>query len=205
MKMKTISIVDYGAGNLKSVQNAFGFLGMRTELISGARGIRKAEMLVFPGVGNFGEAMKRLRRKGIDSAIKQFIASGKPFLGICLGMQLLFEESEESAGVKGMGVFKGKVKRFPRGIVKVPQVGWNRLSAKGNSRLLNGAGGEMVYFINSYFAEPEDIGVVSAVSEYGGAFCSAVEEGDVFAVQFHPEKSGEAGLQILRNFAEMKP
>lgn len=205
MEMKTISIVDYGAGNLKSVQNAFGFLGMRAELASGAKEIREAEMLVFPGVGAFGEAMLRLRGRGIDGAIKEFIALGKPFLGICLGMQLLFEESEESTGVKGLGVFKGKVRRFRCKGLKVPQIGWNGINVRGKSKLLKGTEGEMVYFVNSYYAEPEDSEIVAATTNYGAYFCSAAERGNIFGVQFHPEKSGGAGLKILRNFAEMGP
>lgn len=204
MEMKTISIVDYGAGNLKSVQNAFGFLGVRAELVSGAKGIEQAEKLVFPGVGNFGEAMARLQRNGMDCAIREFIASGKPFLGICLGMQLLFEESGESAGTEGLGAFKGKVRRFAGKGIKVPQVGWNSIRVSGKSKLLRGQGGRMVYFINSYYTEPADCKIVAATTEYGKRFCSAIEKGNVFGVQFHPEKSGEAGLRILRNFAEAK-
>ncbi|MDW8104763.1 MAG: imidazole glycerol phosphate synthase subunit HisH [Armatimonadota bacterium] len=207
-----IAIVDYGMGNLRSVQKALQKLGFEAEVTSDAETIRQAEKLVLPGVGAFGAAMENLRRAGLDVAIRRFIESGKPFLGICLGLQLLFEASEETWRgelERGLGILRGKVVRFPEGMVdpqdrplKIPHIGWNALHFTRPDTLFDGVEeGAHVYFVHSYFPAPEKEEVVTAVSDYGVHFCCAVQWENVRAVQFHPEKSGEVGLRILRNFA----
>lgn len=196
-----IGIIDYGLGNVKSMQNALNKIGVENELVSDASGLRKCDKIVFPGVGSFGAAVQKLKAKGLFEELKKKVGE-KPFLGVCLGMQLLFEESEESEGVNGFGFFKGKCVKFSSG--KVPQIGWNELKVLQNSKLFEGMnGGEFVYFVNSYFAVPMDEKIVSCVSEYGEYFVASVEKRNVFGLQFHPEKSGEVGLKILRNFAEL--
>lgn len=202
-RKKTIAVVDAGFGNLASVGNAFSRIGWKTAIVSDAAGVENAEKLVLPGVGGFGSAIQVLKAKRLDSAIREFIFSGRPFLGICVGMQLLFEESEESPGEAGLCLFKGKVKKFSG--VKTPQIGWNKLDLKKRSKLLEGVkDGAFVFFANSYYAEPLQTKFVAAVSEYCQRFCSAIETENTFATQFHPEKSGAIGLRILKNFAEVK-
>ncbi len=208
-----IAIVDYGMGNLRSVQKALQKLGFDAEITADADEVRRADKLILPGVGAFGAAMENLRRAGLDMAIRQFIESGKPFLGICLGLQLLFDFSEESWGAEreqGLGILRGKVVRFPEGLtdpqgkpMKVPHIGWNALHFTRRDDLFEGVEeGAHVYFVHSYFPVPEQDEVVTAVSDYGVTFCCAVRRENVRAVQFHPEKSSTVGLRILRNFAE---
>jgi glutamine amidotransferase len=198
---KAIAIIDAKFGNLASVRNAFAKIGEKTIVVSKPAEIEKAGRLVLPGVGAFGSAMQMLEAKKLDSAIKEFISSGKPFLGICIGMQLLFEESEESSGKKGLCLFRGQVKKFTG--VKTPQIGWNRIYPTKQTRLLSGiVNGEFVFFANSYYTKPLEEEIVAAKAGYGQSFCAAIESGNVFATQFHPEKSGKTGLKILKNFAE---
>ncbi len=200
---KVIVVVDAGFGNLASVSNAFAGIGVEASVARKPAEVAIAERLVLPGVGSFGSAMQKLRAEKLDAAIKKFVLSGRPFLGICIGMQLLFEESEESFGETGLCLFKGKIKRFIG--VKTPQIGWNKLGLAKKSRLLEGVKeGQFAFFANSYFAEHVEEGIIAARAEYGQRFCAALEAGNVFATQFHPEKSGAIGLRILKNFAGVK-
>jgi imidazole glycerol-phosphate synthase subunit HisH len=194
-----ITIIDYKAGNLASVQKAFAHFGCITEITSDAEVVAKASRLVLPGVGNFSATLA-LAESGVRSAIEQAIARGIPFLGICVGMQWLFEGSEEAPGVAGLGAFQGACSRFPTS-VKAPHVGWNTVRSATNSRLLKDVETEFfVYYTHSYRA-PATEGTVGC-TEYGGEFAAVVERDNVFGVQFHPEKSGEAGLRLLRNFVQ---
>jgi glutamine amidotransferase len=198
-----IVIVDYDAGNLRSVQKAFEKIGARAVVSRSPDDVLGADALVLPGVGAFGECMAHLEKFGLVDAVKDFIASGKPFLGICVGYQILFESSEESPGVEGLGVFKGKCLKFefpPEAGLKVPHMGWNQVHSTKKGTLLEGvADGSDFYFVHSYYPKPEE-DITVATTEYGGDFASAVERGSLFAVQFHPEKSQAVGLAVLRNF-----
>jgi imidazole glycerol-phosphate synthase subunit HisH len=194
-----ITIINYRAGNLASVQKALVRLGYECAVTDRAEEIRKARRIVLPGVGHFG-TMARLEHRGVKTAIKEAIDHGIPFLGICLGMQWLFEGSAESVDVPGLGLFRGNCEHIPFG-VKTPHVGWNDLQARGTSMLFAGVPHDaFVYFTHSYCA-PVTSGVV-ATADYGSSFAAAVERENIFGVQFHPEKSGEAGLAILKNFCE---
>lgn len=202
-----IGIIDYGMGNLRSVEKAFEHIGAEAAVSADAGVLQRADKLVLPGVGAFPAAGANLRERGLDRLVQRAIAAGRPFLGICLGLQLLFDGSTEMGGAAGLGVLAGRVVRFGEGAaklggVKVPHMGWNSLCKQRPSRLLEGVGnGESVYFVHSFVAEPEDESVVAAVADHGGPFCCAVECGNVWATQFHPEKSGSVGLRILQNFA----
>lgn len=194
------AIIDYGAGNLHSVQNALRLLGEESVITGDRDTIMSADRVILPGVGAFGDAMRCLRESGMDAVVKEVAASGKPLLGICLGLQLMFESSEESTGVEGLGIFRGKVVKIPDCGLKIPHMGWNDIKVNDSSYLLNGLGTQpYVYFVHSYYIEPDE-DVVSAYTEYGAKLAVAVERGNVAAVQFHPEKSGAVGMQILRNF-----
>lgn len=196
-----IAIVDYGAGNLTSVKKAFDRLGRESVVTSDPSCVRKAEKIVVPGVGHF-DATKKLTESGLRAAALDAIGRDVPFLGICVGMQWLFDSSEEAPQTTGLGLFQGVCGRFP-GEVKSPHVGWNQLHLRGRSILMDGvAEDSFVYFTHSYRAPivPE----ASAATEYGGLFSSAVERGNVFGVQFHPEKSSDVGLRILSNFCEIR-
>lgn len=201
-----IAIIDYGAGNLQSVRKALDFIGCETRVTDRPEDFETAEAAVLPGVGAFGDAMASLESRGLVDPVRAFIRQGKPFLGICLGLQLLFDSSEESPGVKGLGVLPGKILRIPDGEgLKVPHIGWNSLSfPNGRGRLFAGLSQEpYVYFVHSYYLKAEDPRIVAATTEYGVSIHAAVEKGNLFACQFHPEKSGAEGLQILRNFAAL--
>ncbi len=190
-----IAIIDYGSGNVRSVKNTLDFLGVESKITSKPEEIDAAGKIIFPGVGAFGYAMEQLRKRKLEEPIKNAIANKKPFLGICLGQQLLFEESEESPGVKGLGVFKGKVKKFVKG--KTPQIGWNEIIPAKKNDFENG----YMYFVNSYYVVPEDKGLIAAKTSYEGQeFASAIEKDNVIAVQFHAEKSGDFGLNFLRRW-----
>ena len=200
-----IAIIDYGMGNLGSVKKAFDHLKYDSVITSDPAVIKAASGVVLPGVGAFGAAMENLQMKELDVAVKEVAASGKPFLGICLGMQLLMDGSEECKDLweneepmAGLGIIPGKVKRFPAGDLKVPQIGWNKLEDVTGSLLSEG---DYVYLVHSYYCEPEDKADAAAYVNYGIKYCAAFERGNIFATQFHPEKSGEAGLQILSKFA----
>lgn len=196
-----IAVVDYGAGNLRSIQKALERQGLQVRIIDAPDALEGAEALVVPGDGAFGPAMARFRAQGFADRIRAFVDSGRPFLGVCLGMQLLFEESEEDGLHRGLGLLPGRVVRL-RGGVKIPHMGWNALRLLRPSPLLDGcATGEHVYFIHSYHAVPVDPELVAATVEYGGQVAAVVGRRNVWATQFHPEKSGGVGIRMLANFA----
>ena len=200
-----IAIIDYGAGNLQSVKKAFDFIGAESVITDNPEIINSCDRILLPGVGSFGDAMDSMHKSGLVETVKQNALSGKPFFGICLGLQLLFEESEESPGVKGLGIFKGKIKKFSSDMgLKIPHIGWNSLEIKQKDTLFkNVPENSYVYFVHSYYLHAEDEEDVATVTNYGIDFHSAVGKNNIFATQFHPEKSGDVGLQILRNFASM--
>ncbi len=202
-----IAIVDYGMGNLRSVSKAFQSQGFPVSVTNDSKDIESASGLVLPGVGAFGDCVKHLSELGLTDPIKEFISSGKPFLGICLGLQVLFEESEESPGTVGLGILRGKVVRFPRfekEKLKVPHMGWNQIEIKKDVPVLEGIPNKSwFYFVHSYYAAPEDEGVIAVTSRYGFDFTAAVQTDNLFACQFHPEKSSTLGLRILNNFASI--
>lgn len=200
---KQIVIVDYGMGNLHSVNKAMAAVGAEPLITSDPQIIAKAEKLILPGVGAFGDCMANLHKWGLISVLQEYLASGRPFLGICLGMQVLFEGSEEAPGVEGLGYFKGQVKRIVTDY-KVPHMGWNQLELAEPSPLLYNAGGEYVYFVHSFHCVPDDKNIITSVCNYGTDITASVGKDNVQAVQFHPEKSSTAGLQMLKNFGEWK-
>ncbi len=197
-----IAIIDYDAGNLKSVQKALAFLGEESLITREPEKILQADKVILPGVGAFGDAMEHLTQLGLVPVIREAAKRQIPFLGICLGLQLLFESSEESPGVEGLGILKGKILRIPdREGLKIPHIGWNSLQLEHNGRLFDGFSGEpYVYFVHSYYLKAEDENIVKASTEYSAHIHASVEQGNVFACQFHPEKSGAVGLRILKNF-----
>lgn len=198
-----IVIIDYGMGNLRSVQNGFAEAGFATVVSGDPDELAQADGLVLPGVGAFGQAMERLRRDGLDQVIRQQVAKGVPLLGICLGLQLLFDHSEEMGDHSGLGLIPGDVVLF-NGELKVPQVGWNQLDIKREHPLLAGiVNGDYFYFVHSYYVRPKDSAVHLATADYGEAFPAVVQKDNVFGIQFHPEKSSRLGLQILKNFGEL--
>jgi glutamine amidotransferase len=198
-----IAIIDYGVGNLRSVQRAFEHVGAEVTVTAHRETIESASAVVLPGVGAFGKAMSNLERAGLVDVIRQVIAQGRPFLGICLGLQLLFEESEEMGQHKGLGIFGGRVKRFEVDL-KVPQIGWNQIHIQRTSSLLEGvADGSYVYFVHSYYVAPADPEIVLATTDYEIDYACIVGQGNVFGIQFHPEKSQAVGLRILRNFVSL--
>lgn len=197
-----LAIIDYDAGNIKSVINAFKMLGTEALVTRDPKEIMKADHVILPGVGAFGDAMSKLNEYDLTDVIREVAGNGTPFMGICLGLQLLFDSSEESEGVSGLGILRGKIKRIPdNGVLKVPQIGWNSLSYPNAGRLFKGIDeGSYVYFVHSYYLDAEDKGIVTATTEYGTTIDASVEQGNVFACQFHPEKSAEVGMEILKNF-----
>ena len=199
-----ISIIDYGAGNLQSVEKALRHIGCDCQITAGPAALLASEAAVLPGVGSFGDAMDQLRARGLEQPIHDFVDSGKPFLGICLGLQILFETSEESPGARGLGLLKGRIVRLPKESgLKIPHIGWNSLALKEGEPLFAGLPQEpYVYFVHSYYLWAEE-DVVTATAEYGATIHAAVRKGNLMAGQFHPEKSGRVGLHILRNFAAM--
>lgn len=198
-----IAIVNYDMGNLRSVQKGFEKVGAEAKISRDPGVISSASALVLPGVGAFGVCMEKLSGYSLIDPIKDFIASGKPFLGICLGLQLLFEQSDEFGSKKGLGIFRGKVLRFPHDGIKVPHMGWNSVKLRKKSRLMEGIeDGAYFYFVHSFYVKPEEE-VALCTTDYGVDFVSAVESNNIFATQFHPEKSQNAGLRILENFANL--
>lgn len=197
-----IAIIDYDAGNIKSVEKAFQFLGEEVILTRDRNVILNADGIVLPGVGAFGDAMEKLHRYGLAAVIHEAVEKKIPFLGICLGLQLIFERSDESPGVEGLGLLKGEILHIPEESgLKIPHIGWNSLKFHGKGRLFGGLEeSAYVYFVHSYYLKAEDEGIVTAVTEYGTAIHASVEQGNLFACQFHPEKSSDTGLKILRNF-----
>ena len=207
-----IALIDYGVGNLYSVEKALKFAGGEVKVTSNVADLKRADKLVLPGVGAFGDCMKNLTATGLIPTILEQVLMNKPLLGICVGLQILFESSEESPNVKGLGIFKGEVKKIRADGLKIPHMGWNcieigrknNLIKFGASKILEGLEGKnYFYFVHSYHAVPSNENLVTATAEYGEKITAAVELGKVFATQFHPEKSGDVGLKVLKNFVEM--
>ncbi len=205
-----IAVIDYGMGNLRSVQKALEVAGGRAKITSRPEDLKKADKIVFPGVGSFGEAMKELKRRRLIKPLKDAISGGKYFLGLCLGLQLLFENSEEAKGTKGLCVLKGNVKRFKGKSLKIPHMGWNTIDYRpktGDQRLkiMKGvSNSSFMYFVHSYYIKPKDRSVTLTTTDYGIKFVSGVCKDNVYGFQFHPEKSQDLGLEILKNFVRLK-
>ena len=199
-----IAIIDYDAGNLKSVEKALLSLGEEVLITREREALLRADKVILPGVGNFGDAMEKLKSYGLVPVIHELAERGKPFLGICLGLQLLFERSDEAPGVEGLGILKGEILRIPdKEGLKVPHIGWNSLHLQNEGRLFRDLPeGSYVYFVHSYYLKAEE-DIVTARTEYGVSIDASVEKGNLFACQFHPEKSSDLGLAILKNFAEI--
>lgn len=204
MQAPLLGLIDYGSGNLRSVSNALAKIGARVELLATPDRLDEMDAVVLPGVGAFGDCATQLRQRGLWEPIAKWLQADRPFLGVCLGYQLLFESSEETPGIAGFGRFAGEVKRFHAPGLKVPQIGWNSLHfTQPAARLWRGLpDGAHVYFVHSYYPVPVNGRAVAATADYGAPFAAAIEEGNTMGVQFHPEKSQEAGLTMLRNFVE---
>ena len=201
-----IAILDYDAGNLKSVEKALAYLGEESKITRDIHEVEGADKLILPGVGSFGAAMEQLKKYEIDKMLQEAVLAGKPILGICLGLQLLFDDSEECPGVEGLHLLKGRILRIPdtKGL-KIPHIGWNSLELQNNGRLFEGISEESyVYFVHSYYLKAEEEQIVKASTEYGTHIHASIEQGNLFACQFHPEKSSEVGLKILSNFAKIQ-
>ena len=200
-----IAIIDYDAGNIRSVEKAMAKLGQEVWITRDRERIMNADKVILPGVGSFGDAMAHLREYNLVEVIKDVVAEKKPFLGICLGLQLLYESSEETPGVEGLGILKGKILKIPKQKdLKIPHMGWNSLHLQNDGRLFRGIEqNPYVYFVHSYYLKAGEEETVKATTEYSVNIHASVEKDNVFACQFHPEKSGDLGLQILKNFAEL--
>ena len=200
-----IAIIDYDAGNIKSVEKALVSLGQEVLVTRDAREILSADKVILPGVGHFGDAMEKLHRYGLVDVIHQVVQQKKPFLGICLGLQLLFERSDEAPGVEGLGVLKGEILRIPdQEGLKIPNMGWNSLHFQNDGRLFQGIPEDTyVYFVHSYYLKAADEQIVKATTQYSTCIHASVEQDNVFACQFHPEKSSTWGLKMLENFANL--
>ena len=200
-----IALIDYDAGNTRSVEKALNFLGEESILTRDREALLRADKVILPGVGNFGEAMENLNRYGLISVIHEIVEKKTPFLGICLGLQLLFEESQEAPGIPGLGILKGKILKIPAGEgLKIPHMGWNSLELKNQGRLFAGIPeGAYVYFVHSYYLRAQEREIVKASARYGVEIDASVEKDNVFACQFHPEKSSGIGLAILKNFVDL--
>ncbi len=201
-----IAIIDYGAGNIQSVYKALKFIGADCKVTSDKDEILNADGAILPGVGSFGDAMDTMTKRGIKDTIIEYTKSGKPFLGICLGLQLLFPESEETPGVKGLDIFKGTITKIPNQnrTLKIPHMGWNNISIKQKNGIFKDIEGEpYVYFVHSFYLKAQDKDIVAATTQYGVEIDAAVQKGNIIATQFHPEKSGGVGLKMLKNFVEM--
>lgn len=210
-RLNTVTVIDYGVGNLASVIKALQYVGLRPQLTSDPEDAARADRLILPGVGAFASAMANLNAGGFVSVLKEYCASGRPFLGICLGMQLLLSGSEEMGNTQGLDIIPGRVVRFyrdnpqsvPAGL-KIPHMGWNSLEITSSPGVLDGIPqGASVYFVHSYYAVPEDPGMVAAYSTHGERFAASLSAGNIFATQFHPEKSGSVGLEILKSFGRI--
>lgn len=201
-----IAVIDYGAGNLQSVVKALNYIDTDTIVTNKKEEILQADGAILPGVGSFGDAMDCMNTSGATEAVLRFVESGKPFLGICLGLQLLFSRSEESPDADGLGLLAGSITRIPNdnGLLKIPHMGWNSLNIKKHDSLFRGIeGSPYVYFVHSYYLHAENPDIVSAQTEYGVTIDASVRYKNIFATQFHPEKSGKVGLQMLKNFVEI--
>ena len=200
-----IAMIDYDAGNIKSVEKARLLLGQEVEVTGDPERILKAEKVILPGVGAFGDAMENLKRAGLDEVIRRVAAKGTPFLGICLGLQLLFERSDEAPGAEGLGLLEGEILKIPdQEGLKIPHMGWNSLHLEHGGRLFRGIEEQSyVYFVHSYYLKAKDESIVKASTEYSTHIHASVEKDNIFGCQFHPEKSSEVGLRILKNFVEL--
>ncbi len=200
-----IGIIDYDAGNIRSVEKALERMGQKVCATRSPEQLLRADKVILPGVGAFGDAMGHLERFGLVEVIHEIIRRGTPFLGICLGLQLLFERSDEAPGIRGLGILKGEILRIPdQGRLKIPHMGWNSLMLQNHGRLFKGITGmPYVYFVHSYYLQAADEAIVRAATDYGVRIHASVEQANIFACQFHPEKSGDIGLRILKNFAEL--
>ena len=200
-----IAIIDYDAGNIKSVEKALNYLGEEAIITRDHDEIVNSDKVILPGVGAFADAMEKIRHYGLEDTIHEVVEKNIPFLGICLGLQLMFESSDEGPGVKGLGLLPGKILRIPKsGDLKIPHMGWNSLDVKPGAKLFKGLeGNPYVYFVHSYYLKAADENIVAASTEYTTHIHASVESGNVFACQFHPEKSSEVGLKILKNFASL--
>lgn len=194
-----VTVIDYDAGNTLSVTRALEKVGATVDLTADPERVASSDAVVLPGVGAFGDCMKKLGERGMDEACREAYVSGKPFLGVCVGLQALFEGSEETPGVEGLGLLAGRVTRFPRDALKVPHMGWNQLSVRREHPVLAGLDGEAFYFVHSYYPVPESEDLLG-VSEYGVSFCAVAGRENLIAAQFHPEKSSRAGLALYENF-----
>ncbi|MGL4853661.1 MAG: imidazole glycerol phosphate synthase subunit HisH [Lentisphaeria bacterium] len=200
-----ISLIDYNMGNLLSVRKAFESVGAEIEIISTVEEVLNAKALILPGVGNFGDGIEHLRANNLDRAIVQKVASGTPLMGICLGMQLLFDSSEEAPGKTGLGIITGNVVQFPLGLrdYKVPKIGWNSVEVVENKDLFSGISNDSYfYFVHSFYCKPKYDEWTACYADYGFRYCAAVNQGNIFATQFHPEKSQDSGLAVLKNYVE---
>lgn len=202
MEIDMVAIIDYGAGNLSSVKKALDYLGAESEITQDKEKILTASHVILPGVGSFGDAMHSMQERGLVETVKKAALSGKPFLGICLGLQLLFESSDESPDVKGLGILNGKIITIPKDTgLKVPHMGWNSVSLKQNNGIFsNIEDNSYFYFVHSYYLDGADEDVIAATAEYGVTIECAVQKGNLCATQFHPEKSSKIGLKLLENF-----
>lgn len=196
-----ITIIDYKSGNLKSISNGFKKIGCDYQITDDKQTIADSDYLVLPGVGAFGSAMENL--KPFKDVIYEHVNDDKPFLGICLGQQVLMSSSEESAGVKGLDLFKGHVEKLPHG-VKIPHMGWNKLNVINDSPILEGIDGEYFYFVHSYHVKPDETEIIAGTCDYGSEVVASLSQNNLFSTQFHPEKSGKAGLKILKNFTNLE-
>ncbi len=203
--MSSLGVIDYGAGNLRSVLNTFSAAGYEGKLIRFVEDLEGITHLVLPGVGSFGDCANKLRAQGLEGPVKEWIANNRPFLGICVGYQILFEKGEEDPGVPGLGIFKGKVVRFPESDLKVPHMGWNPITEVDSDSLMWQGMGETpyFYFVHSYYPIPLDESLISATCEYGEKFAAAIQKGNLMATQFHPEKSQKLGVHLLKNFMKI--
>ena len=199
-----ISIIDYGLGNLKSVHKALNSLGFTSKITSSIKDINNSNGIIFPGVGSFGDCMKELDNRGLINSLKKSISSGKPFMGICLGLQILFERSEESPNVEGLSILKGEISKIKfDNDLKVPHMGWNKINIIKDSSILQGINSDTwMYFVHS-FKFNNDLKITDSVSSYGEIFSASINKDNIFATQFHPEKSSKIGLAILKNFADL--
>lgn len=200
-----IAIIDYDAGNIKSVEKALNFLGEEAIITRDKDEILKSDKVILPGVGAFGDAMEKLHQYGLVETIQEVVKREIPFLGICLGLQLMFESSDEAPGVKGLGLLPGKILRIPKqGDLKIPHMGWNNIKIKEGAKLFQGLEQDpYVYFVHSYYLKADDEDIVAATTQYGVTIHASVEKGNIFACQFHPEKSSTVGLHILKNFVSL--
>lgn len=200
-----VAIIDYDAGNIRSVEKAVQFLGEEAAITRDREQILNSSHVILPGVGAFGDAMEKIRQYGLEETIHQVVKKGIPFLGICLGQQIMFEKSEEAPGVKGLGLLEGEIVKIPKNDgLKIPHMGWNNLSIKKGAKLFEGVPDDSyVYFVHSYYLKASDPDIVAASTEYSEVIHASVEKGNVFACQFHPEKSSTVGLQILKNFISL--